>query len=201
MSRPYNPLDKANLGKSVADALLNSEVVALSTLERFQGAGVYALYYVGDFPVYAPITARNRDGLFDLPIYVGSAVPPGGRRGKGGLTSPKNTKLYTRLSKHRQSIELAENLETEDFHCRFLLVDEVWIPLGESLLIAKFSPLWNHKLDGFGNHDPGKNRTPLRSRWDTVHFGRDREWKAICQNRPETKAQLINDIESYLRTI
>ena len=34
------------------------------------------------------------------------------------------------------------------------MVDEIWIPLGESLTIAKFSPLWNLVVEGFSRHNP-----------------------------------------------
>jgi hypothetical protein len=36
---PYNPLDKKNLGSSVAEALLGRKPRALTTLASFQGAG------------------------------------------------------------------------------------------------------------------------------------------------------------------
>ena len=54
MSEPvvYNPLDKANLGASVADALLGGTPRALSDLAPFAGAGIYAVYYRGEFEAY-----------------------------------------------------------------------------------------------------------------------------------------------------
>lgn len=80
--------------------------------------------------------------------------------------------LYRRLREHGESIERASNLELADFFCRYLVVDDLWIPLGEALLIETFSPLWNRVLDGFGNHDPGKGRyNQQRSLWDTVGNG------------------------------
>ena len=199
MSEPFNPLDKENLGKSVARAMLATDATPLAGLEPFNGAGIYALYYTGYFPAYAPIASRNRNGAFQVPIYVGSAVPPGGRRGGFGMQPGTHSKLFSRLNKHAQSITQAENLDLADFHCRYLLVDDIWIPLGESLLITLHCPLWNQKLDGFGNHDPGKGRyNQLRSLWDVVHPGR--EWAGRCADRDETPEQLIADIESYLRT-
>ena len=45
---PYNPLDKKNLGVSAATALLSSAVHNLPP-EKFIGAGVYAIYYRGEF--------------------------------------------------------------------------------------------------------------------------------------------------------
>lgn len=48
---PYNPLDKTNLGASVADALLGRKPRKLLGLKRFDGAGIYALslFYQGRF--------------------------------------------------------------------------------------------------------------------------------------------------------
>lgn len=78
---PYNPLDKNNLGASVADALLERADVPLEDVEQFIGAGIYAIYYTGDFTPYSPIAAK-RNGI---PIYVGKAVQPGARKGNFGL--------------------------------------------------------------------------------------------------------------------
>ncbi len=82
--RPYNPLDYQNLGQSVADALLERPVVPLAGIAPFAGAGVYALYYTGDFPAYAPLAERNRGERFEAPIYAGKAVPSGARKGGRG---------------------------------------------------------------------------------------------------------------------
>jgi hypothetical protein len=43
---------------------------------------------------------------------------------------PTGEYLYKRLKEHRNSIEAAENLNIDDFYCRFLVVDDIWIPLG-----------------------------------------------------------------------
>ncbi|MGE4263254.1 MAG: Eco29kI family restriction endonuclease [Desulfovibrio sp.] len=197
---PFNPLDKQNLGKSVAEALLFTPPIPLAELAEFGGVGIYALYYCGAFPTYKPISDRNKNGVFKLPIYVGSALPEGGRKGvQESAETRQSKKLYSRLSKHRGSVTEATNLDLSDFHCRFLLVDDIWIPLGESLLISWFSPLWNIRLDGFGNNDPGRGRyEQLRSTWDTVHPGRS--WAMKCKGRTETQEQLLADIASYLRT-
>ena len=170
--QPYNPLDKKNLGVSVADALLQREPVRLPP-DRFDGAGVYAIYYAGDFEPYKVIAEANRENRFSRPVYVGKAVPPGRR--KGGLDSIENPGpvLSARLRQHANSIEQANNLDLKDFWCRHLVVDDIWIPLGESLLIARFAPVWNKLIDGFGNHDPGRGRrNQARSPWDVFHPGR-----------------------------
>lgn len=199
-TRPYNPLDKINLGASVAEAMLESPVRPLGSLEPFQGAGIYALYYTGGFEAYAPLAEKNRDGKFSIPIYVGKAVPPGARKGNFGLESDPGQALYKRLRDHADSVAAAENLLIEEFYCRFLIVDDIWIPLGESLLIAKFSPIWNKIIDGFGNHDPGSGRYDgMRPRWDTLHPGR--AWADRCSQRTESKEQIQQEIESYFNNI
>lgn len=194
---PYNPLDKMNLGGSVADAMLESAVHHLARLESFIGAGIYAIYYTGDFEAYKPLAAKNKDGKFESPIYVGKAVPPGARKGNFGLDSEPGPALYKRLQEHAESVNAAENLKIEDFFCRFLVVDDIWIPLGESLLIAKFAPIWNKLIDGFGNHDPGSGRyQQARSKWDTLHPGR--AWALKCAKRPENATVIETELAAYL---
>jgi len=80
---------------------------------------------------------------------------------------------------------------------RFLVVDDIWIPLGESLLIAKFTPIWNTLIDGFGNHDPGRGRYEgMRPRWDVLHPGR--AWAEKCQPRKETAEQITREVRAHL---
>ena len=197
---PYNPLDKKNLGASVAEALLEREVHPLGALKKVTGAGIYAIYYTGGFPAYAPLAARNEGGRFTAPIYVGKAIPSGGRKGRERTIGSIEWPLYKRLGEHAKSIGSAPSLRIEDFHCRFLVVDDIWIPLGESLLIAKFAPVWNSIVDGFGNHTPGKGRFEgLRPRWDTLHPGRS--WALKCPERVETPDQIISDVQHHLRSL
>ncbi|HCH7474301.1 TPA: Eco29kI family restriction endonuclease [Pseudomonas aeruginosa] len=196
---PFNPLDKKNLGASVAEALLTKEVHPLGDLPVFEGAGIYAIYYTGDFAPYAQVSRLNVDGKFMLPIYVGKAVPPGARMG-ASLELAAGKVLHKRLKEHAESIKAAENLDINNFHCRFLVVDDIWIPLGESLIIARFTPVWNSLIDGFGNHNPGKGRhAGMRPRWDVLHPGR--EWAMRLAERPETQAQIAQDAETYLRVL
>ncbi len=179
---PFNPLDKKNLGSSVADALLAQKRNPLPPSARFIAAGVYAIYYRGYFEHYASMGAQNRgqDGKSDLPIYVGKAVPKGARKGGLGFDASMGTVLSDRLKEHAESIGAAKNLEIDDFFCRFLAVDDIWIPLGESLLIEMFSPLWNRCIDGFGNHDPGAGRYQGKMpSWDVLHPGHP--WAARLQ--------------------
>lgn len=168
----FNPLDKQNLGKSVSLAMLAQPIVKLADIQPFIGAGVYAIYYKGNFELYNPISAANKEE-FAQPIYAGKAVPAGARKGENILDSQSGKYLYKRLCEHKESIEQAVNLDINDFYCRYLVVDDIWIPLGESLLIQQTKPLWNNVLDGFGNHDPGKGRyNGQRPLWDILHPGR-----------------------------
>lgn len=135
---PYNPLDKRHLGEQVAEALLEQDVQPLPP-SRFIGAGVYALYYIGDFPTYAALTEVNKDDQYLYPIYVSKAVPEGARKGGQGEDVDPGTALYKRLNDHAKSIEAATNLDLADFRCRFLAVDDIWIPLAESMVIESGS--------------------------------------------------------------
>src|SRR5579863_3584506 len=166
--------------------------------EKFEGVGIYALYYTGDFPAYTGIAQRNRKGRFELPIYVGEAVPEGSR--KGGLVSTvKPTyKLHARLRDHSRSIQQATNLRIGDFHFRYLVVDDIWIPLGEALMIETFAPVWNKIVDGFGIHTPGGNRPQTTSAWDTLHPGREFVKKVNLLPNPKTQGKLIREVQEYL---
>lgn len=194
---PFNPLDKQNLGASVAQALLGRKARPLGDLPLFAGAGIYALYYRGTHGAYVALSAANPANDPQAPIYVGKAIPPGGRKGSALTETAATTALWRRLKEHAESIQCAEDLDLKDFVCRSLVVDDIWIPLGEALLIAKFSPIWNQTVDGFGNHDPGKGRyNGMRSRWDTLHPGRP--WALRCQPRPETAEQIMGEVKARL---
>lgn len=198
---PFNPLDKKNLGASVAEALVSQPVHLLGELTVFFGTGIYAIYYHGKHVAYGAIAAPNQANKSDpiIPIYVGKAVPQGARKGKVMPDPTKSKALYGRLQEHAESITAADTLDIGDFTCRYLVVDEIWIPLGESLMIAKFSPLWNLVVEGFGNHDPGAGRYQgLRPRWDTMHPGR--AWAMKCKQREESQADIQREVRSYLAT-
>jgi hypothetical protein len=194
--KPFNPLDKRNLGESVADKLLEMEAQPLPP-EHFIGAGVYALYYTGPFSAYRRLAAINCNGQFRCPIYVGKAVPAGARKGGLGLEVEHGQVLWKRLSEHAESVKATENLNIDDFYCRFLVVDDIWIPLAESMLIERFKPVWNRVLDGFGNHDPGKGRHQgMMPQWDSLHPGR--AWAGRLRPCANTAEQLKERVSDYL---
>jgi hypothetical protein len=164
----FSPLAYDNLTRNIVDELMRRGPFALPLRERFTGAGVYALFYVGDDKNYEPIRSPEASN----PIYVGKAVPRGARKGAmGDLTV--SAQLYDRLSEHADSIAAASNLRHEDFLCRYLAVEPLWIVMAEQFLITRFRPLWNLELDGFGNHDPGSGRYEGEiAWWDARHPGR-----------------------------
>jgi hypothetical protein len=194
---PYNPLDKIHLGESVANAILRRPIEPLPLPDVFLGAGVYAIYYTGRFPAYRRIAERNRNNRYAWPIYVGKAIPAGARRGNVGVGARPGRVLYNRLAEHAESVRQASNLKIEDFACRYLVVDDIWIPLGESLLIQQFAPIWNIHLDGFGNHDPGSGRyNQQRSSWDMIHPGR--EWATRCRENDRSEAEIVAALQAAI---
>jgi hypothetical protein len=207
----YNPLDKKNLGSSVRSALLARSVRPMSDLllkranryvNKFLGAGIYAIYYTGYFSSYQAVAEQNRDGRFDAPIYVGKAVPEGSR--KGGLIdldkTEKTEALFERLKIHANSIDEVTNLDLADFHFRYLEVDDIWIPLGETYMIHGFQPVWNKVAAGFGIKTPGgRRKQQYMSLWDTLHPGRRFVTAlGLPPNPKEPEAKIRGDVERFL---
>lgn len=192
----FNPLSKINLGKSIVEALLESEAQPLGKVGTSPGARIYAIYYSGPFRLYEPLSQLNQPQA-RFPIYVGKAIPKGGRKGKDLDASLDSTSLSKRLIEHKKTIEAVKSLELKDFTYRALVVDDIWISLGETLVIQKFNPLWNQVIDGFGNHDPGGGRYKgKRPSWDELHPGRS--WAERCQPPKHTLDEITARINTYM---
>ncbi|MSQ59713.1 MAG: Eco29kI family restriction endonuclease [Betaproteobacteria bacterium] len=197
---PYNPLAKTNLGERVADALLRSPVHSLNETAHLVRAGVYAIYYIGAFPAYKRIRELNEGGRFGQPIYVGKAVPKGARKGGLSFDAGKGTALRDRLRQHATTIKETNTVAIGEFYFRALTVDDIWIPLGENVLIEKFQPLWNRVIDGFGSKTPGKGRAKqVRSQWDTLHPGRTYVELLGLGPHPLTPEQIAARIEAFFK--
>jgi hypothetical protein len=190
----FDPTSPKIIGDMVAHALLlqDREFLAESSKLPFYGAGVYAIYYRGGFEAYAPISGR------DHPIYVGKADP----EALHALTpQDQGSRLFIRLKDHQRSINSAENLELEDFECRYLVVRSAWVETAEDLLIDWFKPVWNNEMKicyGFGKHgDSAKTRLNERSPWDTIHPGR--AWATSGENTPNKRSaqEIIGDIAAH----
>jgi hypothetical protein len=196
--RPFNPLAKAQIAISLTEAFLLSELHPLPPSKGFVGAGVYAVYYFGELPLYHRLVEHNSKSEFPSPIYVGKAIPSGGRKGGMDFEATTGRALTNRLSDHADSVRQASNLRIQDFKCRYLIVDDIWIPLAESMLIQRFRPLWNVLVDGFGNHDPGAGRHKQKtSWWDVLHPGR--RWVERLQPCAKTKYEIESEITDFLR--
>lgn len=186
---PYNPLAKEALAKSVEAELLAQSAHPLANVQRFLGAGIYVLYYDGPHELYAPIAGT------EMPIYVGKAVPKGARK---ALTDADKIgpELWGRIDEHRRSTEAVVDLNPSDFRVRYLVADELFIPLAETLMIRTLRPVWNQVVDGFGNHDPGSGRyNGKRPDWDTLHPGRS--WASKLSPGKYTYDELIARVQAH----
>jgi hypothetical protein len=192
----FNPLDLENLGDSIARAIGATDPTPLGALPPFNGAGIYAVYYSGDHPAYSQLVAANRIAVEQHPIYVGQAASAGARKGVAPATG--GSALRSRLVQHGNSVAAATNLRLEDFQARWLVLEHVWVNLGESVLIRRHSPVWNSLVEGFGNHDPGAGRLAgAKSPWDVLHPGRG--WADRLTQSPQDPESIVRDVQEYLR--
>ncbi|BCI72957.1 hypothetical protein SPKIRA_37870 (plasmid) [Sphingomonas paucimobilis] len=64
-SAVFDPSNPKVVGRFVSLALVAQQRHPLAEIPRFYGSGIYAIYYNGPFPLYAPISGS------ETPIYVG----------------------------------------------------------------------------------------------------------------------------------
>lgn len=163
----FNPADPTLVGPFIGLGLLAQPRHPLPEIGKFYGSGVYAIYYKGEFDAYAPLKGTEH------PIYVGKADP---EDPKADTPQGQGPKLSGRLNEHARSIGRANNLNLEDFECRFLVISSGWQESAESFLIRLYDPVWNNETGichGLGKHgDSGDTRANKRSPWDTLHPGR-----------------------------
>jgi hypothetical protein len=163
----------------------------------FTGGGVYALYYLGGYGLYSNLVKLNQMDC-KYPIYVGKAVPPGWRTGRVGVSETPD--LFGRLREHHRNLQQVNNLESADFQCRFMILNEVEsdlvVPV-EASLIRYYKPLWNMVVDGFGNHDPGSGRyNQSKSEWDVLHPGR--VWAERLTGVEPVLSDIITKVQAHL---
>jgi hypothetical protein len=167
----FDPLHSENIGEMIRVRLLGRELLPLDAASTINGAGIYTLYYAGNFEPYAPLVASNSDEVLN-PIYVGKAIPRGGRKGLKDLAAPsaRENALSRRIDLHFKKLSGVEGVKAADFRFRYLPLTPVWIALGENALIRWFKPLWNIAVDGFGNNALGAGRLNQSvSSWDVLH--------------------------------
>ncbi|MFB6895208.1 Eco29kI family restriction endonuclease [Streptomyces hydrogenans] len=191
---PYDPLTLENLGRSIEMRMMEMDPEPLTDVPLMIGAGIYAIYYVGNNELYSPIAKP----YCQTPIYVGKATPEGGRKG-GEAGSPENEDaLWSRLREHSRSIEQAYDLDVNEFRVRYLVAVDFFVSLAEQVMLRQFRPVWNSVVDGFGNHAPGSGRgNQARPPWDDLHPGRpwsapEKMPKASQYTAEQSKALIIN---------
>jgi hypothetical protein len=191
----FDPLTPLNLARSVERALLDQPEGPLPLDGTFIGSGVYCLYYSGSYEPYSSLAG----GSSRTPIYVGSATQRAGRTA-GALFQSDRPVLLNRLREHAHTLEEAEDLQLEDFSCRLLITDDLWVQSAATLLIDHFRPLWNMVVEGFGLHNPGAGRSlSKRSSWDELHPGRS--WATRLAPLTRTRGEILKAVEEHLREI
>ena len=189
----------AELVKDAIRFFNGTPVHSLPLVDRFNGSGIYALYYTGDNHLYAPLAELNRLS-YAVPIYVGKAVPRGWRQARVvDNTLTQSNELHSRIREHSRNIEIGTGLEISDFNCRFVIFEAAgsdMISTVEASLIKLFRPLWNTSVDGFGNHTPGAGRfEQAKSDWDVIHPGRP--FADRCKGIPKDTLSIQKNIQTH----
>lgn len=199
----HSPLLR-HIVQETVDFFEDTPVHSLPPGIRFYGPGVYALYYVGETGIYARLGRKNQPDV-RYPIYVGQASSSGVRKGRAEAGSEEGgARLLGRLQEHARSISQVadgENLRLADFRCRFVLLlgtaEQGIIRTVESALIARYTPLWNSVVDGFGIRDLGAGRAKQAlSEWDSLHPGR-----RFTQKMETTALPLLPILEKVERAL
>lgn len=174
----FDPADPVTAGRLVAAALIAQPRVPMELVQPAYGAGVYAIYYKGDHPAYAPIAGT------ETPIYVGKADPA-----SAGAVTPREQgpKLSARLAEHRKTIRKVEHyaaatilpdplrpIRIADFECRRLVTATNAQMYAERHLIDLFKPVWNSDTRlcwGLSMHGDTTGRNNSRPPWHVLHPG------------------------------
>ncbi len=135
----------AELVKDAIRFFNGTPVHSLPPPQSFLGTGVYALYYIGQNPLYKRYSELNRLS-YDCPIYIGKAVPRGWRQARlSDNPFNQSRELISRLREHTRSIILGAELSIDEFMCRFVIFEEEgsdMISTIEAALIKLNRPLW-----------------------------------------------------------
>ncbi|AEG49665.1 Restriction endonuclease, type II, Eco29kI [Sphingobium chlorophenolicum L-1] len=192
-SAVFDPSNPKVVGRFVSLALVAQQRHPLSEIPRFYGSGIYAIYYKGSFPPYAPISGS------ETPIYVGQAAPA-----VNNARTPleQGARLCMRLSDHRKNIGTATTtLDLTDFEFRSLVVQSGWETAAEDYMIHLFRPIWNSEtniLYGLGKHgDDAKTRANKRSPWDTMHPGR--KWAEASKEDARSPDTIKTDLARHFQ--
>lgn len=189
----FDPSNPNYMGRFTAAALLIQPRHPLAEVAKFYGAGVYALYYTGDFPAYEKISGK------ETPLYTGKADP---KIAHAENPTEQGESLSRRINEHRKSIQLVSGdggISLDDFEVRYLVTASGFQVTAENFLINYFKPIWNKETKicfGIGKHgDDANTRKNKKSPWDTLHPGR--KW-ALASEELKTPAEIAADISDHL---
>ena len=129
---------------------------------RFVGSGVYAIYCTAKKGIYERYGNKvNRMG-YNVPIYVGKAVPKGWH-GDGCF---ETLTCQEQLSFWHHKIKSAIGFSTEDFVCRIFAIDEFCekeINCVHGMMMESYHPVWNKVFVGC------KSLNDLDFQWKQIH--------------------------------
>lgn len=189
----FDPSNPNYMGRFTAAALLIQPRHPLAEVEKFYGAGVYALYYKGDFTAYEKVSGK------ETPLYTGKADP---KIAHSENPTEQGDSLSRRINEHRKSIQLVSGdggISLEDFEVRYLVTASGFQVTAENFLINYFKPIWNKETKicfGIGKHgDDANTRKNKKSPWDTLHPGR--KW-ALASEELKTPEEIARDISDHL---
>lgn len=196
----YKNSDFAEIVKDAVRFFNGTPVHSLPPPSGFRGTGVYALYYTGRKGPYRKYGELNRTS-YAYPIYVGKAVPKGWRQSRvADDPEAQSSELRSRLAEHGRNISKVTGIELPDFMCRFVILEgsaSDMIGTIEAALIKLHKPLWNTRMDGFGNHTPGAGRfKQAKSDWDVIHVGR--AWAEKCSGVPANAKTILAKVATHL---
>ncbi len=167
----FDPSNPNVGGRIVGITMIAQKRKPLANIERFYGAGVYALYYNGDFP---GLRANFAAGTPDLrgkadPADAASktAMEQGDRLARAA---------YGSLEKYREGGK--PRCDWQDFEYRALVVQTGWQTSAEDYLIHLFKTASGIPAGVSATDSANMATIPARaptcaSPWDTLHPGRD----------------------------
>lgn len=190
----FDPLSTEQIAITICETFERQPLVSMThEIPRFEGSGLYALYYRGtSVELYLPLTALQ------IPVYAGQALSSNSATGE---KVRERLPLHSRLKQHRISIE-ESGLPLAEFRFRALLLPDVHADLGENGLRVGYQPIWNSKLKGFGSKEQGATtRQSKKSKWDTVHDGRRRTHGGVVHDVEalitQAKAHIGRQVDGY----
>lgn len=210
--------------------LLRAKEVPLSEVEEFHGHGVYLLtdrtedslwaaLARYDYPVYfGKSDCKVRKAEIKLPprlrglTRTGTAMFKQAMRARNifvnGVPVPQDPRfvnsrdLYFRLRDHRDILKGRE-IDVSKIYAKWLLISN-WVSqlAVESLVIARYFPLWNVMLTGFGKHGDGKSRVNATSIADILYPREEQDGDPVAfegGTRVPTPAEIKEAIDIYLK--